>query len=712
MSRLLLLGRQSVQSLVPATLLSQVESLLESHRLKQAADLADQEARRQLYGGVPVDQVEKERLHYIYQRIGFQCLRETVFEDAGKHLFDGELDPRVLVSYFPDLRGELSGQDDTVDMFSGVAEHMPPESSVEEIIIANIVRNYSPHLSPNTREAPSTAELRKILLMAAEDMLEAFLRKCRTRRVLENHSGGHSGTEEYVVVDTVLVKLFAKSEKTKDLYALLHESHNVTIPEVESIMVENGQYNALCLLYKQAGDDEKLLDIWAKLIDGVWADEDIPDPIANMIAHLTHMNERADKSSAQTQLTQKWALWLMHEKRDSEQGFKLLVASRASTRTSGKRRQAHHNNRSISNAVDADLDQDLLSRIKETNPAAAVQYLEYLILQRGNKSRDIHQEYAMTCIEEVVGYLKEEAVVRLWRAKAASYSSSLAVTNLSSSSPSKPSPFISYFASTTPDSPSKRARLKLLLFLQNSALYDVAAVKEHILNSLYVVSGNAGKSVKKQKPILSLEIAILESKQGNHQAVLECLIHGIGDGASAEAYCTGGASGREVVPARLCRTIAETTEGLSTWRDVSIAAGKSGTTEAGATNTVLLKMLLEVYMSISAHLDVGDVIQMLPASWPLNLLSSFISRSFRRTLHTSHEGQILKMVALAENWDVKERTWPILRAEGCVIEEGVEGGEEEEVKGEMDETDVVISEKSVLPVEPPAMDVFPDPKEE
>jgi len=50
------------------------------------------------------------------------------------------------------------------------------------LVLANLVRNYSPHLLPNTRSAPPTAELRKILGMAAQDMLELLLRRRRTRR--------------------------------------------------------------------------------------------------------------------------------------------------------------------------------------------------------------------------------------------------------------------------------------------------------------------------------------------------------------------------------------------------------------------------------------------------------------------------------------------------------------------------------------------------
>lgn len=76
---------------------------------------------------------QADELRYVFQRIGFQCFTETLFEDAGKNLFDGELDPRVLVSYYPELRGSLFTPADCTDVFAGVAERMPTEYSVDDI---------------------------------------------------------------------------------------------------------------------------------------------------------------------------------------------------------------------------------------------------------------------------------------------------------------------------------------------------------------------------------------------------------------------------------------------------------------------------------------------------------------------------------------------------------------------------------------------------
>jgi len=54
-------------------------------------------------------------------------------------------------------------------------------------------------------------------------------------------------------------------------------------------------------------------------VDGDWLDEDIKDPIADMISLL---NEKKNRS-----LTQKWGLWLT--KRDPDRGLKVNTSFRS-----------------------------------------------------------------------------------------------------------------------------------------------------------------------------------------------------------------------------------------------------------------------------------------------------------------------------------------------------------------------------------------------
>ena len=147
--------------------------------------------------------------------------------------------------------------------------------------MANLVSNYSPFLAPTTRSAQLTAELRRVLGVAAYDVLEEFLRKWRRVRSDSSTPVVHAvlyfltlftyllsewSADDCVrsqTVNTVLAKLFARGEKTTDFDALLEESEIVIIPEVEPVFRATGLYSALCKVYSKRGHDAELLEVWS-----------------------------------------------------------------------------------------------------------------------------------------------------------------------------------------------------------------------------------------------------------------------------------------------------------------------------------------------------------------------------------------------------------------------------------------------------------------
>ncbi|EPQ52360.1 hypothetical protein GLOTRDRAFT_140707 [Gloeophyllum trabeum ATCC 11539] len=603
-SGILVLGPNSVQSLVPATLVSQAESLLENHRISEAADFAEQQ-RKKLQSKISLDDDEAsfvEELRYVFQRIGLQCFSETLFEDAGQYLLSGELDPRILVSYFPEYRGDMFAPEDSIDMFAGVAEHIPEEDTVVDIIAQNLVRNYSPHLKPNTREARPTAELREILKDEARRMLHNVLQAWH-RKARVGDKGLAAMREVRMVVDTALLKILAENGDTPELHRMLDGPNDVDLSEVEPILIQSQQFNVLCKLYRQRGEEGKLLDAWAKLAEGEWTDEDLPDPLTTMFNYLSEKRDRA--------LIQRWGVWFTTH--DPERGLKA--------------------------------------------------------------------------------------------------SSSYA----SSSSTSSSTSFLSYFVSTTPDSEHKRVRLKTILFLQGSDLYDPEPIKERLAE---------------YEKTLVIERAIVEGKLGHHREALTILMHTLHDSRSAESYCT---LGGDVVTGRLASSIGEK-NGLLHWSSL-LTGGKSKTPGAitrqqsadEETRKTLLGILLEVCMSggestsestarllnsQAMNLDVVDVISLVPPDWPLHLLSSFLSRSFRRTLHSLHEGQIVKNISMAQNLEVSERTWMVIREQGALIEEPVEDEEGEEGDGEKEKVAEILNEKFGLHEDGPVEEIHVDDAKE
>ena len=62
-ANLILLGPNAVYSLLPSTLIAQVEALLSAHRIEDAVDMADQQ-RRRVEARMTVDEGEVRRLTY------------------------------------------------------------------------------------------------------------------------------------------------------------------------------------------------------------------------------------------------------------------------------------------------------------------------------------------------------------------------------------------------------------------------------------------------------------------------------------------------------------------------------------------------------------------------------------------------------------------------------------------------------------------------
>ncbi|KAG8917630.1 hypothetical protein FRC01_002324, partial [Tulasnella sp. 417] len=103
----LVAGLRGMHSLLPSTLASQIDSLLESNRVDDAVGLLSQAREKLEKSTGVVDEGEVREILLIHQRIAFRYLFATGFDDAGKHFLLGKTDPRLLVRLFPELRGNM-----------------------------------------------------------------------------------------------------------------------------------------------------------------------------------------------------------------------------------------------------------------------------------------------------------------------------------------------------------------------------------------------------------------------------------------------------------------------------------------------------------------------------------------------------------------------------------------------------------------------------
>lgn len=69
-------------------------------------------------------------------------------------------------------------------------------------VIANLNRNYSPHLQPDVESAPPTVELRAMLMTTARDSVLSYLKRWREAR----KTGGMHNSNDSRKVDIVSSK--------------------------------------------------------------------------------------------------------------------------------------------------------------------------------------------------------------------------------------------------------------------------------------------------------------------------------------------------------------------------------------------------------------------------------------------------------------------------------------------------------------------------
>lgn len=186
-------------------------------------------------------------------------------------------------------------------------------------------------------------------------------------------------------------------------------------------------------------------------------------------------------------------------------------------------------------------------------------------------------------------------------------------TASSYASSSNDSSFLLYFASTTPDSEHKRVRLKTILLLAGSSLYDPEIIVQRISEYERILKLESAVLHGKVSPFSANSIIIslssnLSSQLGKHRLALSTLVNDLHDASSAEAYCT---LGGDIVPAKIAQSVAEGA-GLQQWANALFLPAcppKTGTAKSAPQlmvrqNTVderlkkeLLKTLLEVYMN-------------------------------------------------------------------------------------------------------------------
>lgn len=123
-----------IDSLLPysISLTSQISELLASNNLSEVKAIlkanSDHEVCVQSYPPYKhcnLRCLQTDEYRYNCILAGFTYFKQTNFAEAGPLFTAGQLDPRIVMSYFPDIAHALFKQGDNLNIWEGVMEHMP-----------------------------------------------------------------------------------------------------------------------------------------------------------------------------------------------------------------------------------------------------------------------------------------------------------------------------------------------------------------------------------------------------------------------------------------------------------------------------------------------------------------------------------------------------------------------------------------------------------
>lgn len=183
----------------------------------------------------------------------------------------------------------------------------------DNIVANKLARNYDPFISPSSADAEATLELKRVLLRNSRDVLQAYLSRFREKKGYASLGGDAQKIFEWV--DLVLLQLvleMPKDEGRQALYDLIDGGVDC-FEEAEKLLAEKGRYYVLSRLYQSRSLTERVLETWAKMVDGSWPDEEFRNGEERMRDYLMKCRD-AD-------LVFRFALWLT--KRNPEAGVQV-----------------------------------------------------------------------------------------------------------------------------------------------------------------------------------------------------------------------------------------------------------------------------------------------------------------------------------------------------------------------------------------------------
>ncbi|XP_068195723.1 transforming growth factor-beta receptor-associated protein 1 [Antennarius striatus] len=248
----------------------QIQALVQHERVEEALLLLEG-----VQGQRPLDS-HQELQKTITRQAGFVHFYQQGFSKAKDLFIKCELDPREVISLYPDIRSCLSedfqSQQDQMNKTRALQEHWEEDR--------NTFHHYLGFLGD-------------------------FLTEVR---------GTQPGLKCIKEVDCALVRLYVELEDTKNLQQLLAIPNMCDLDHCAPFLEENKRYYALGCLFQSQGCHIDAIQTWVKIADGIHEDPSCSDIYGHIVWNLSQLQDR--------DAVWKFADWTLQ--RDQETGVQIF----------------------------------------------------------------------------------------------------------------------------------------------------------------------------------------------------------------------------------------------------------------------------------------------------------------------------------------------------------------------------------------------------
>lgn len=571
--------------------------------------------------------------NYIRQRAGILLLMN--FLKSGDKLFsepelramedilvDGLLDPRVVLSLIPGVRNEVIETRRGIWIYGGV-------KSIAEQFISR---------SDFDKANTSLNSLPRSVLQFLRRFLAAWRRKKGFGSIPDEN-------EVFRTVDAALLAVLLELDRNSppglaqgqslrsELYELVDNGVDC-FARAETLIESYHRLFVLSRLYQSRKMASEVLSTWRRIVEGERDDgAEFCDGEQRVREYLAKITNQA--------LVQEYGLWLAN--RNPKLGVQIFAEDKG---RAPKFEPTY-----------------VVQMLREQAPDAVKYYLEYLVFGKG------HTVY----VDELITYYLDVVITKLQtsaEARAVVLSTYEAYRALR---PPKPTYRQFLTDNSSADDEAWSSRLRLLQLLGGAYEYDAAAIRGRIAGLSSVAAD-----------LLVPETIILDGRERNHENALRLLVHHLGDYDTAVAYCFRGGSSiytiYQATPAPAPGRPSSRPSSSNSPEDAHNSSKKKSSKKQQQApkkrresepptqdqQAHLFRALLGEFLQLEdaearveqtglllekfgGWFDVGEVLALIPDTWPVDVVAGFLLKALRRLVAEKHETAVARGLSSAQN---------------------------------------------------------------